>query len=133
LGEEEMVNTVLTKEMIEAGAALIKKLENSNIQPDAAFWLYYPDGQKWKLVLAEVKLADEGPKKIYQKIQETLALYGEEFQDLSLEDITLAQPNASIVTLLRQAIGTRQGMGLRFTNSVINGNFIDDAYIYRLV
>jgi hypothetical protein len=129
-----MVDKILTKEMIEAGAALIKKLDESSIQPDAAFWLYYPDDQKWKLVLAEVKLAAEGPLQIYKKIQETMWECRDQLNEISLDDITLAKPNSPTVNLLRHIIQTGPAIsGVRFTNNVVNGNVIDDVYVYRLV
>lgn len=128
-----MVDRILTKEMIEAGAALVLKLDDSDIQPDAAFWLYYSDDQKWKLVLAEVTLAAEGPMRIYKKIQETLLNYPDQFNELSLQDITLAKPDSATVKSLRHAVQAGPGTsGVRFTNNVIDGNLIDDVYIYRL-
>jgi hypothetical protein len=35
-----MVATTLTKEMIESGGVLVRKLDEQGFQPDAAFWLY---------------------------------------------------------------------------------------------
>jgi len=128
-----MVTTILTKEMIEAGASLLKKLDDKGVQPDAAFWFYFPDLQRWKLVLAEVKLGSTGPREIYSRIQEVLSQFTQELKDLSLDSITLAKPDAPIVSLLRVAIKTGPAItGIRFTNNVINGVVIEDAYIYRL-
>lgn len=128
-----MVTTTLTKEMIEAGASLLKKLDDKGVQPDAAFWFYFPDIQQWKLVLAEVKLGSTGPREIYSRIQEVLSQFTQELKDLSLDSITLAKPDAPIVSLLRVAIKTGPAItGIRFTNNVISGVVIEDAYIYRL-
>jgi len=103
------------------------------VQPDAAFWFYFPDLQRWKLVLAEVKLGSTGPREIYSRIQEVLSQFTQELKDLSLDSITLAKPDAPIVSLLRVAIKTGPAItGIRFTNNVINGVVIEDAYIYRL-
>jgi len=133
VGEEKMVAMTLTKEMIEAGAALLRKLDSSGVQPNAAFWFYFPDVQQWKLVLAEIKLGESGPRQIYKKIQEVISADQTEMQDLALDDITLAKPDAPIVGLMRLAIRTGPGIsGIRFTNNVINGTVIEDAYIYRL-
>ena len=128
-----MVATTLTKEMIEAGANLISKLDQGGVQPDAAFWFYFPDIQQWKLVLAEVKLGSEGPRGIYGRIKDVLSQFNEELKNLSLDSITLAKPDAPIVALLRVAIRTGPAIGgIRFTNNVINGVVVEDAYIYRL-
>ncbi|MDD2736879.1 MAG: hypothetical protein PHF56_23340 [Desulfuromonadaceae bacterium] len=129
-----MVAMTLTKEMIEAGSALVRKLDERGIQPNAAFWFYFSDINKWKLVLAEVNLGAEGPKQIYKNIQETIHANKADLVELSLEDITLAKPDAPFVALLRMAIRTGPGIsGIRFSNNVINGTVIEDAYIYRII
>lgn len=119
--------------MIESGAKLIQKLDERSVRPDAAFWLYSPDIQQWKLIFAEIKVGTVGPKEIYKKIQETISSLGDELQEISLDDIALTEPEAPIVALLRVAIRTGPGIsGIRFTRNVINGTLIEDAYIYRL-
>ena len=129
-----MVATTLTTEMIDAGAALIRKLDERGVQPDAAFWFYFPDVQQWKLVLAEGELSAEGPRQIYKNIQETLSAFPEELREISLENVTLTKPDAPIVALLRLVIRTGPEIsGIRFTDSVINGTVIEDTYIYRLL
>jgi hypothetical protein len=133
VGEETMVAMTLTKEMIESGGVLVRKLDEQGLQPDAAFWLYDPDLQKWKLIIVEVKLGVEGPKKIYKKIQDVISVSKEDMPDISLESVTLAKPDAPIVNLLKKAMRTGDGIsGIRFTNNVINGTVIEDAYIYRM-
>jgi len=128
-----MVATTLTKEMIDAGTALLRKLDRKGVQPDAAFWFYFPDIQQWKLVLAEEKLGRVGPRETYKQIQEVLSRFRRELKALSLDNITLAKPDAPIVALLRVAIRTGPEIsGIRFTNNVINGMVVEDAYIYRL-
>ena len=57
-----MVETGLTRELIDAGAKLVEKLDERGLAPDAAFWLYSPEEEAWKLLLVEVKLAKKGPK-----------------------------------------------------------------------
>jgi hypothetical protein len=129
-----MVDSTLTKEMIESGKALIMKLDDSKVQPDAAFWFYFPDIQEWKLVFAEIKVGEQGPKQVYRKIQTIISKFSDELGELSLNHITLTKPDAPIVKLLRVAIRTGAGIsGIRFKNNVINGTVIEDAYIYRLL
>jgi hypothetical protein len=128
-----MVKSNLTKEMMDAGAALILKLDESGIQPEAALWLYYPDRQTWKLVIAQAKVGSEGPKKLYSQIQEIMGEEPEGTPQLSLDDVTLSKPDAPIIMLLRMAIRTGPGISkIRFTDNVIDGTVIEDAYIYRL-
>jgi hypothetical protein len=126
-----MVEANLTNELIDAGAKLVDKLDKRGLAPDAAFWLYFPEEQTWKLVLVEVKLAKKGPKAAYAEIQKVLT--GEKgLESLRLDNLVLEKPDARIVELIRKAMRTGSGItGIRFKNNVIDGTLIDDAYIYR--
>lgn len=128
-----MVATTLTDGMIKSGAELVQKLDERGLQPDAAFWLYFPDPQEWKLVIVEVKLDQHGPREIYGEIQNVISDSKEDIGSLPLDWVTLAKPDSPVVRLLGAAIRTGPGVsGIRFTHNVINGTLIEDAYIYRL-
>ena len=129
-----MVEEYLTKEMISVGEIFVRKLDEHELNANAAFWLYIPELEKWKLVISEAGVGTLGPKKIYEKIQHIMTESQETFKGLlSLEDVALAKPNDQIIVLLRAAIQTGPGIsGIRFKNNVINGTLIEDAYIYRI-
>jgi hypothetical protein len=129
-----MVEEYLTKEMINVGEFFVRKLDEHDLKPNAAFWLFMPESEKWKLVVAEASVRTLGPKKIYEKIQQILGESPDAFRGLlSLEDVTLAKPDDPIIALLHAAIHTGPDIsGIRFKNNVINGTFIEDAYIYRM-
>jgi hypothetical protein len=128
-----MVDAPLTDDMIESGAELVRRLDAGGMQPDAAFWQYFPELQEWKLVIVEVKLGHVGPREIYSQIQHLMAQADVELSGLSLDSVTLAKPDSLVVSLLRHAIRTGEGISrVRFTNNVINGTLVEDAYIYRL-
>jgi hypothetical protein len=127
-----MVGSYLTEEMIDAGVALVRKLDESGVSPCAAFWIYSPEENDWILKIANQKVGEEGPRKIYGKIQRILLENPDEFKELSLDDISLARPDESFIQLLRRAVDTGDGIsGIRFKDAVVEGAFIDDAYIYR--
>lgn len=133
MDQEAMVATTLTDDMIKSGAELIRKLDERGLQPDAAFWLYFPEPEEWKLVIVEVKLDRHGPREIYSEIQNVISDSKEQIGALPLDWVTLAKPDSPVVSLLRTAIRTGPGLsGIRFTHNVINGTLIEDAYIYRL-
>lgn len=128
-----MVETNLNKEQIDAGAALVQKLDECGIAPDVALWLYSSEEQAWKLVLVEVKLSKVGPRAAYAQIQAILAKNASDLSGLALEDLVLEKPDARIIELIRKAVRTgRRISGIRFRNNVINGTLIEDAYIYRV-
>jgi len=128
-----MVAKTLTDKMVRSGAELVRRLDDRGVRPDAAFWLYLPELDEWKLVLAEAKLSTQGPRAAYEEFQKALA-QKPELESMSLDLVALAKPDAPLVRLLGSAIRTGEGIsGIRFTNNVINGTVIEDAYIYRLV
>ena len=62
-----MVEQILTKEMIEAGESLLRLMDEKKMKPDAVLWFYFPDIQKYKLLIAMPKERQLGPKKFYKK------------------------------------------------------------------
>lgn len=125
-----MVITSLDEKLIQGGKELLEKLDNANVTIDAALWFYFPDIQSWKLLLSLPDVINQGPKAAYQTVQKVL------FEGLpfSLDDIAVSKPDSPLLKLMRIAINTGAGIsGIRFTNNVINGQLIQDAYIYRLL
>jgi hypothetical protein len=57
MAEELLVRNNLTKEMIEAGKALIDNLDKAGLKVNTAMWLLYPESDTWKLIIVspEVK------------------------------------------------------------------------------
>jgi hypothetical protein len=128
-----MVETPLTPQRISDGIALIEGLDRAGISPDAAFWFYFPDIRGWKLILAEAKVGPEGPRGVYRQIQKTMNSISDKLSSLTLTDVAVAKPDAPLIALLRQVVATGPGIvGMRFTNNVVNGTLIEDAYIYRI-
>jgi hypothetical protein len=133
MDKKTMVESTLTREMIDVGSLLVHKLDEHGLNPDAAFWLYYPEVQQWKLVIGDDEVETLGPKEVYRKVQQILGESAHEIKGLSLDDVALVKPDAPIISLLRVAIRTGPGIsGIRFKNNVITGTLIEDAYIYRL-
>lgn len=129
-----MVAAALTDDMIALGARLIRQLDARGLAPDAAFWFYVPDRQEWSLVLAETKLSAKGPRWIYRQIRTALLAIESPVPALSLDSISVVSPDHQIALLLSRALHTGPGIaGIRFTNNVIDGVPIEDAYIYRLM
>jgi hypothetical protein len=128
-----MVVEELTQERIRAGKALIRELEKAHLAPDAVFWLYSSETDTWQLVIAEIKVATEGPRAVYRRIQELLTALSRYRKVLGLEDIRATTPDDNTVKRLRQAVRTDPDLeGSRFKGNVIDGTLIEDAYIYRV-
>ena len=124
-----MVETQLTPELIQEGAALITKLDADGVSPEAALWLYFADSGAWRLLLGEKKVGTRGPREVYRAVQRALHSLRNEVAHLSLEDVSVATPDAPEFKALRQVVTTGPGIGgMRLGKNIIS----DDAYIYRL-
>lgn len=132
MAEETLVGDVLSSEMILSGKQLLSAMD-SKLLIDAAFWLLPPDTSSWRLVLATPAVRVEGPKSVYRKLMALLKRI-QPPSSLSMNNISVIDTTDPVVTLFRTAIRTTGGIGdVRFTRNTINGVFIPDAYIYRIV
>lgn len=131
-----MVNMTLDERLITDGEKLLQQLDSSQTKVDAALWFYFSDIASWKLLLSLPDLIGKGPKAAYQKVQAAFSELARKGIDISfaLNDVAIAQPSSPLLRLLRVAIRTGSEIsGIRFANNVINGQLIEDAYIYRLI
>ncbi len=118
--------------MIDGGKELLEQLDKIGIHVDAALWYFFTDVEKWKLLISMPKLKNRGPKTGYLTVQKALDKL--KSPKLSLGQIAVTQPNPSLLRLLKLAVRTGPGIsGIRFTNDVVNGHLIEDAYVYRLL
>jgi hypothetical protein len=133
MAQDSVVKELLTDGMILAGAKLTEKLDELQWPVIASLWLYESEGNQWKLLVASPRVTIDGPKKSYEKIQSALAATPDAKDALALSDIGVTDPQNPLITLLSVAIGTSPRVGgIRFTRNVINGHFIEDAYVYRI-
>lgn len=130
--EEILVKEALSDELISAGAELIRQMDQMKWPVSASLWIYLPNLNRWRLVLASEKVSSEGPRKAYINISSALAsMPGKR---LSLEDIAVVEPDEPTIAALRTAVQTSADAiaGIRFTDSAFNGRYIGDVHIYRL-
>ena len=125
-----MVKQTLTKEMIDEGASILKKVDAEKLEVTAAFWFYLESSDVWTLIIGSPKVQSRGPKWLYGRIQKLLG----DGSALSLRDISVFPSDDPIPKLLSAAVktGVNDISGIRFSRNTINGHFIEDAYIYRL-
>jgi len=133
VAENAVVKDQLTDAMVEAGAQLTGKLDESGTPIIAALWLFMPEVNEWRLLFASPDVSAQGPRKVYERIRLALQDLGDKAAAAPLSAIGLLDPKDELVQLLKIAIRTGSGVGrTRFSKNVINGHFIDDALIYRI-
>lgn len=127
-----MVISGLDSSLISGGEMLLRQLDKRNVQVDAALWLFYPDTAEWKLLLSFPEVAAQGPKSAYRMVQDAFPVLGD--MPFSLDDIVVTRADSPLLRLLRKAITVGPGIsGVKFSGNVVDGQLIQDAYIYRLM
>jgi len=117
---------------IEGGERLLKALDEADLDVRAALWSYSSDSDRWRLMVAFPLVDEEGPKKAYTLIQSELAKLTPP-TGISLSDIWAVGPEHDLIRALREAARKYPGMISKkwFKRTVINGVFIEGAYVYR--
>lgn len=133
MAENTVVKDQLTDAMVEAGAELTRKLDQVGLHTDAAFWLFMPETNEWRLLFASPEVSTQGPRSVYKQIRLALQQLGDKASATPLSVIGLLDDDAELIRLLKIAIRTGPDISrIRFSKNVINGHFIEDALIYRV-
>lgn len=129
-----MDTTILVKEKIDEGAALVRNLDSNSFPVSAAFWFLDPEDRKWKLVMASATYDAQGQKNIYDSLQNYGVPAVNNAGGLALTDIAAVSPRHDLVRLMKTAISTAPTAvaGINFTGNTINNTYVEAAYIYRL-
>ena len=133
MAKEVVVREFLSEPMIEAGKRLIERLDESDSDVQAAFWMFFPDEKCWKLIIASESVGLDGPRQFYKQVVEANKKADESESVVSLHDVGATDTSDTFVNLFRTAISTGDEIaGIRFSRNAINGTFIEDSYIYRI-
>lgn len=122
----------LREDYIELGRKTLKGLDESGIKATSALWFLLPDSG-WRFVIATPSFDENDPSKAYRLLQgKIIDILGD--GNSLINSISIIGPQHPLVQLLKVGINTGSDSisGIRFTGNVINGQFIEDAYIYRV-
>lgn len=125
-----MLKTVLVKELIDEGARLLQELDRRDYPVPQAFWLYLPESDYWRLVMASPLVDQQGPLAAYRDLREALGVTNP--SALSLEDISVLSPNGQDYRALLASAAGVGGLGFEAARGRISPVVFQDAYIYRL-
>jgi hypothetical protein len=130
--EDYVVKEQLTDGMIDAGAAVVRKLDEMGLPVTAAFWYFMPETNAWRLMIASPEVGTQGPRVVYEQVLTALEELGPAAAQAPFAQVSVLEPRAEIVRLLRAATPTGPGVSrIRFARNAVNGHFVDDALIYR--
>ena len=132
MAENTVLKEPLTDGMIEAGAQLIRKLDELRVEVTAALWLLDTEINEWRLLLASPLVSREGRVVMYQMIDRAIAQLDEHASAVLFSAISLARENADLIKRLSATVRTGSDIDrIRFSKNVADGHFIEDALIYR--
>lgn len=125
-----MLKTLLVKDLVQDGEELVKRLESRRFQIAAAFWYYFEDLMRWRLVIVFSTLVDrEGPLRAYMRIEE--ALKEMQAKELSVSDISVMRLNGYEFRELRSAVERSDQVASRHPLRPPRDIAFEDVYIYR--
>ena len=128
-----MDKTILVGFSVVEGEKLLNRLDQSNLlEVTSAFWYYVSESEQYRLVIVSPFFEKHGPRKTYEKIQKVIR--SNEDLNLTLSDVSVMGPNDPLNEALRTLLpkGAPNISGQRITQSVVDGIYIDDAYLYRI-
>lgn len=118
---------------MESGKRFVALLDENNLNPQAAFWIYNSELDAWILLLGHLSGIDDDDDKFSETIAALYAPQASELPGLEMSDIGLAKANAPILELLNSVVNTgNEILGINFTREEINGIVIDGVYLYRM-
>jgi hypothetical protein len=130
---EVLVKEPLTQEMIDAGAELLRRLDDANFDVQAALWLYRSEVNRWRLILAFPNVETEGIAESYKKLRIIRDQIPDDYPKVDQFGIGLVRTNDRMLRALRKG---RSMFKLAFPRHVWSAGgheyYIEEAYIYRL-
>lgn len=130
MAEEILVKESLTKEMIEAGGELLRRLEKTGLEVAAAFWLYTSETNEWRLMLACPSVDTEGLRHPYGMIWDVLYGRPDGIEGIESTDTIVLSPSETLVRALANVLGLIDIAKKRLGPTGINSIPVDDIYVY---
>ncbi len=115
-----------------AGRNLVQALDAAKFPVSGALWLFNPEADDWRLLIVSPRVTENSLSKAFTQLHQ-IARKLPEFP-LLLSSVSLVPPDNPLIVQLRKALKTGPDdiAGIRFSRNVIDGTYIEDAYIYRL-
>lgn len=118
--------------MIDAGAHLVRKLDEMGVEVTSALWLLDTEINEWRLLLASPVVSQQGPRTMYRNVQLARDALDERDSAVLFSAVSVAEENAELITRLRATVHTGSAIEqIRFSKNIADGLFIEDALIYR--
>jgi len=127
-----MGKEILLDSHIEAGKELLRALDEKAFNITTAMWFFYPDAEKWKLLLYSPEFEKEkNPTLLYSRISKVITELGDKTSAISLESVKLVLRNDPLLKMFKSIIHAKGISTIRMQSNYFNGIYVEDALIYR--
>ncbi|MBO3760787.1 hypothetical protein [Ciceribacter sp. L1K22] len=121
------------KDDIDAGLRLLELLDRAGFGVTAAFWLYDSDQERWRFVVA----ARDAERDLGQKYLDAAGIISKARESglpdlLPLDRVRITSSSDPLVAGLTQVLRVPGTTSARFSRSMVNGIYVEDALIHRL-
>ncbi len=116
---------------IERGREVLDALDTAGIKVAAALWVYLPEYEDWRLVLAARQFDNLALRDAYRKAHDALDAGGiTVYKTPPLMILPVTDP---LIKGLRRIFSKAASVeGMRPGGQMIGDRFIEDAYVYRI-
>lgn len=133
MAKELFVTQWFSDEMLLAGEALIKRLDESGAMVAAAFWILDAEEKTWILTIVSPLVKSEGPRNFYKRIDDINAIANPDEAVIALHDIDVSDTDNVIVKAIKRSVLGNAALGNnRLGKNTLGGVYIEDMYLYRL-
>lgn len=133
MAKELFVTQWFSNEMLLAGEALIKRLDESDAKVAAAFWILDAEEKTWELTIVSPLVKSEGPKNYYKRIDDINASAKPDENVIALHDIDVSDTDNRIVRAIKSSVlGNAVLSNNRLGKNTLGGVYIEDMYLYRM-
>jgi len=124
-------------QMLLAGEALIKRLDETDAKVQAAFWLLDAEEKTWTLTIVSPLVESDGPRNYYRRIDDINESAKSDEEVIALHDISVTNTHNRIfkaflsirdTVLWNEKLWVKKRLGKNF----IGGVYFEDMYIYRM-
>ncbi len=133
MAKEIFITQWFSDEMLLAGNALIKRLDESNAKVAAAFWILEDKEKNWELTIVSPLVESEGPRNYYKRINDINDSVKADEGVVSLHDIRVSNTNDRIVKAIKNSVLGNAILGdNRLGRNFLGGVYFEDMYLYRM-
>lgn len=133
MAKELFMTQWFSDEMLLAGEALIKRLDESDAKVAAAFWILDAEEKTWELTIVSPLVESEGPRNYYKRIDDINASAKPDENVIALHDIDVSDTDNRIVKAIKRSVlGNAELGNNRLGKNNLGGVYIEDMYLYRM-